>query len=250
MGRWPVFLSNFFNVAERTMLREPPRIPSKPGDFTEATALHKVFLTELWYECIWFVQEAEGLAALFNQGEGAVLSDAEKHNAIAWSFVDGMLSHLVRIDRLINSNASVRKSKELEGADEWRNEFGDWVRDRVFTRIRLTPSQRDARNSAEHANERLFQFWKNNRGQRVGPISFVHPGGVQSSGPARYARSFDLNTGVCQVFGDSINLQIMEGDVRRLLSQLPGPYARSMVWRGGKQISGPRDDDPGWTPSP
>lgn len=227
------------------MIRQTPRVPRRLGDFSGASFLHEVFLAELAYECAWFELAWDEMYKARDEGDARVLADPLRDNLKVWSYVDRMLTHIVRINRLLNPDPRAGP-KESEDSRRWRVEFAEWIGDRVLTDLALDPDSLQARNGSEHANEYLHDFiakYGAPRGGRNPRFAKFSIGVMGDSGRPEGApipiRSFNYTDGVCVVFGRPINLLRMCERVKGLRSQLPPAPVATELWRGDRRLSGP-----------
>jgi hypothetical protein len=186
---------------------------------SEVEKVAYAFETELHFECHWFMQAWRELEALNLQGNAPMLANTLLFNLSAWSIVDRLLNHAVRIDRMLNpQNYASKDSKESRAA---RESLSGKARKALPPDVFAEGDLKAIRDSIEHANERIPAFIAGRDIDRlqpflIGPMAKKSPAGV-----VNFLRGFDPFTGVCIVFGREADLNRIQQSVQKLLMALP-----------------------------
>lgn len=216
---------------DRTNRGPPPKL----GDFSHASILQRMFLSELWFECFWFNQALGEMLKLRDEGDSAVEAEPIINNLRIWSYVDRMLTHVVRIDRLVNPRTGARE--EDPKSLEWRKGFADWLRERVSSDLFIDRDTRKVRDVAEHSNEYLYAFLTRHLGQKIGPFGIGVDVSKTPEAGAAFIRVFDQTSGYCSVYGKGpMYLRSIHDKINDLIKQLPDPretFLGTELWKGG-----------------
>jgi hypothetical protein len=198
---------------------------SRSGHEPDSTTLEKVLFSELDFECHWFLAAWADLVGQVGKGDVAVEAAPLESNATTWSYIDRLLTHLQRIDRIINPTRGL-DSKESYAK---RLEFAAMLRTRISPDLFRRGTLETARNICEHANEYLPDFVQDHHSRNIDAFEIgglsQRPRNQRTSG----FRSYDVLTGDCLVMGRRVNLTAAERAVRKLKFELPGSFVHSRL---------------------
>ncbi len=179
--------------------------------------LERILLSELEFECTWFLQAWEELGAHLARSAPSGGPPPIESKAKGWSYIDRMLTHLQRIDRIVNPS----RGHDSPESFARRTGFAESLRGRIPADLFPAGGWSAARNIVEHAHEYFPDFLRDSG--PVGPpaiwIRSVHHGEPPRATPS--FRAYDPETGECVVLGRRLNLYAAERAVRRLSSLLP-----------------------------
>jgi hypothetical protein len=188
----------------------------------ELAPAEKSLIEELDLECHWFLSartefiQAE-VALGFAKGH-----DLQRLRFDEWRSVDQMLVHVERIDRIVHP----RRGQDSLESYEVRLRVGKLLGELLGGDILKESELAKVRAIVEHSNEYVADFVLAHPGKRRAAIA-VGPNVKEESPDMTVAlRYYDTVSGVCTVYGKSVDLQQLERDVRKLKFVLPSQVAR------------------------
>lgn len=204
---------------------------------TEAQKIEYALITELHFECQWFIDAWNELHSLLSQGDRSVTSDPDAYNNSMWSFADRMLTHAARIDRILHpENWGSRDPPRSKSA---REQFARTAASHLPADLFDQSDLKSLRGSVEHANERIPEFIVGRDINSLYPL-LIGPLAVEDSKQSRSAlRRFDPISKTCIVLGDRVELTRVHGSIRELKFKLPKRHVRMRVFQSeGTLVSG------------
>jgi hypothetical protein len=183
----------------------------------EERRIEYLFTTELQFECQWFVEAWDDLGKLLLLGNEPLRVSPITYNLKAWSFIDRMLVHAARIDRVLNpEHWGSKDSSESRAA---RKLFAKIVRDHLHPQDILSVAElKPLRDAIEHTNEKLYSFIGNR------DINSLHPfvwGTDAIAKQAETVRGYDSYSRTGVVFGERLDLGRIHDAIRFLKFALP-----------------------------
>ncbi len=181
-----------------------------------STDLEEVLLTELAFECEWFLGAWKELLHHLDRDASPRDATALGSKAMGWSYIDRMLTHLHRIDRILNP------SRGHDSADsyEQRKRFAAGLRTRISPDLFPAGGWETVRNIVEHGHEFLPDFLADAGPRRTETFSIGALGRTEHPGQVAVFRAYDTETGECVVLGRRLNLRTAERTVRRLHGEI------------------------------
>jgi len=176
-------------------------------------------VAELIYNCDRLLEAWNQLRLRISQGDQALALRPDSEVVARWDYVERMLIHAVRIDRILQAPRGDDEPWSWQMRQELATEIGSGVNLSLPQRYQI----RRARNAVEHADEKLPNFIIANPGKALGSIS-VGPEADQGSRrnfiPWRAVNTLTWD-GV--VNGERVNLRDLAEVVREVKFGLPGP---------------------------
>jgi hypothetical protein len=180
-------------------------------------AIKEAVVAELVFNCDRLLDEWAQLISRVAQGDQALRADALKESFKRWDCADRMLTHAVRIDRILRAP----KGKDSDSSWKIRQDVAEEIGLIVNLSLDQRKNLHDARNAMEHADEKLPDFVLNNPGKALGPVSVgpeAEQGGARNYVPLRAINTLTWN---CEVNGIPVNLKSLSDAVRNLKFGLP-----------------------------
>jgi hypothetical protein len=194
---------------------------------SEAEKVAYAFETELRFECNWFNQTWSELEALLLQGDSPMVADTNLYNLNVWSFIDRLLNHAVRIDRMLNPRDY--SSRDSHDSRKARASFSRKAHASLPADAFNEGDLKAIRDSVEHANERIPAFIAGREMNLLKPF-LIGPLVVKTSpGAVDYLRGFNPSTGLCVVFGEPVDLNLVRRSVQSLLLVLPPLHVHTQL---------------------
>lgn len=187
----------------------------------ELAPAEKSLIEELDLECYWFLSaRAEFIRAEVALGF-AKGRDLHRLRFDEWRSVDQMLVHVERIDRIVHP----RRGQDSSESYEVRLRVGKLLRELLGGDILNESELAKVRAIVEHSNEYVADFVLAHPGKRRAAIA-VGPNVKEDTPESAIAlRYYDTVSGLCTVYGKSVDLQQLERDVRKLKFVLPSQVA-------------------------
>lgn len=186
---------------------------------TPAPAIEEAYLSEVYFECTWILEARNRLLALDSAGDHAFGVRPFEQTLERWSYVDQMLVHLERLDRLLNPT----KGHGTPDSYAIRRELAKLMVDRGYPLPGSVDDLRSVRDVVEHADEHLPEFIMRNPGRALGPFAVGPLSGPNLELNYIPLRSYNTVSGECSVNGKSVNLAKLVEEVRTLRFSLPRP---------------------------
>jgi hypothetical protein len=181
--------------------------------------LKEAAFAELAFEADRLLEAWNELRARVAKGDSVLAGNPIAESTARWDCADRMLTHAVRIDRILQPQKGQDSPESQKAREETAAELGKLVNLSLSHREKF----RAARNSIEHSDERLPGFVDANPKKALGPFS-VGPDADQGI-KRNYVplRALNTLTWDCTVIGDRVNLKELVDAVRDIKFHLPSP---------------------------
>jgi hypothetical protein len=195
--------------------------------------LEYLLVTELHFECHWFLHAWEELRR-FEQnpllpsnakpttGHGNPFKNPVFLRELdMWACVDRILGHAIRIDRILNPDRYSNWSRGGTDSAAMKRVFSEVARKYVAPGAFSADDLKSLRDATEHLNERLFLFASARDMKSLQPFGWGPEGVVGGPAQSSVVRGFDSFTGICTVLGVAVNLSRVHEWVRGVKFALP-----------------------------
>jgi hypothetical protein len=211
--------------------KDMPEESHDPSKMTPDQQLEYLFVTELHFECHWFLRAWEELIGFERNPllPSNAKSTTEHGNPLKnpiflrelamWECVDRLLNHAIKIDRVLSPDRY--NSWDRPDSKGMRRVFSNVARKYVHAGDFSAKDLKALRDATEHLNERLYAFATTRDMSSLQPFGWDSEAVIGGPSGSKVVRGFDSYSGICSVLGVAVNLGRVHAWVRSVKFALP-----------------------------